>query len=80
MDQWPLAIRMLVYDLHELKPNNLLLYIKNARTPSDWLQGPKVGARWSQRFRGDAPEEARVPNVAVPWVTLWEAMQAGNIT
>ena len=81
IDKWPLAIRMLVYDIHELKPNAMLFYIKNARTPSDWLQGTKVGTRWSRLLFGwDVPEEARMPDEAVPWVTLWEAMQAGSTT
>ena len=75
----PIVIRMLVYDLHELKPNDMLLYIKNDRTPSDWLQGTKVGTRWSRfNFGRVIPEEARMPDEAVPWVTLWEAMYAGD--
>ena len=69
---------MLVYELHELKPNDILWYVQNARTPTDWIQGPKVGTRWAQRFRGPVPEGARVPLEPIPWVTLWEAEQVGS--
>ena len=63
---------MLVYELHELKPNDMLLYIKNARTPADWLQGTKVGTSWSRLVGRNVPEEARMPDEAVPWVTVWK--------
>ena len=77
MCDWPLVIDMLVYELHVLKPTDILLYIKNARAPAHWCHGPRVGVIWSRRFRGNVPGEARVPNVVILWVTLWEAVQVG---
>ena len=69
---------MLVYEIHELKPNDIMLYVQNDRTPTDWIQGPRVGTRWTQRFRGPVPDGARVPLAPIPWVTLWEADQVGS--
>ena len=66
---------MLVCELHEIKPNDILWYVKNARTPTDWIQGPRVGTQWTQRFRGPVPDWARVPLAPMPWATLWEAEQ-----
>ena len=75
MYDWPPAINMLVCEIHEIKPNDILWYVKNARTPTDWIQGPRVGTQWTQRFRGPVPDWARVPLAPMPWVTLWEAEQ-----
>ena len=74
----PPVIYMLVCELHELNANDTLWYVKNARTPTDWIQGPRVGTRWTQRFRGPVPDGARVPLAPIPWVTLWEAEQVGS--
>ena len=69
---------MLVYDLEKLKPSNMLLYVKDARTSPNRIQGTAIGAAWTRVLFGtDVPEEARLPTEAVPWTTLWEAMLAG---
>ena len=83
IDKWPLVIRMLVYEIHELKPNDIMLYVNHVRTPSDDLNdmpvlGTRVGARWSRFIGPVSPAEARVPDKAIPWITLWEAAYDGD--
>ena len=83
LDTWPLVIRMLVYESHELKPNDILICVNHACNPSDDLNdlpvlGTRVGARWSRFIGPVSPAEARVPDKAIPWITLWEAAYDGD--